>query len=44
MNDKLWAWQVADQLRGQISAAGYEIEDTLNGPQIRLAKAEGVVG
>jgi cysteinyl-tRNA synthetase len=31
-------WQLADQLRGQISAAGYEVEDTPQGPQVRRAK------
>jgi cysteinyl-tRNA synthetase len=33
-------WQLADQLRGQIAEAGYEIEDTLHGPQVHLAKVE----
>lgn len=32
-------WQLADQLRGQISAAGYEIEDTPQGPQVQRAGA-----
>jgi cysteinyl-tRNA synthetase len=31
-------WQRADQLRSQISAAGYEVEDTPQGPQIHRAK------
>ena len=32
-------WQLADRLRGQISAAGYEIEDTPRGPQVQRATA-----
>jgi cysteinyl-tRNA synthetase len=30
-------WQIADQLRGQINAAGYEVEDTPQGPQVQRA-------
>ena len=33
-------WQVADQLRGQISAAGYEVEDTPQGPQVHRTRAQ----
>jgi cysteinyl-tRNA synthetase len=33
-------WRQADQLRVQISAAGYEVEDTLEGPQVHRARAE----
>ena len=33
-------WQLADQLRSQISAAGYEVEDTLQGSQVQRARAE----
>jgi cysteinyl-tRNA synthetase len=33
-------WPIADRLRDQISAAGYEVEDTPQGPQIQRAKAE----
>ena len=32
-------WPLADELRGQISAAGYEIEDTPQGPHIQRAGA-----
>ncbi len=32
-------WQLADRLREQISAVGYEIEDTPQGPQVRRARA-----
>ncbi|HSD82832.1 MAG TPA: DALR domain-containing protein, partial [Anaerolineae bacterium] len=33
-------WQRADELRGQISAAGYEVEDTPRGPQVQPIKAK----
>ena len=31
-------WQAADALRAQVVAAGYEIEDTPNGPRVRARK------
>ncbi len=37
-------WQIADQLRGRIIAAGYEIEDTRGGPQVRRVKVEEMAG
>jgi cysteinyl-tRNA synthetase len=33
-------WQIADQLRGQISAAGYEVDDTPQGPHVHRAGIE----
>lgn len=33
-------WQIADQLRSEISAAGYEVEDTPQGPQVRRVRLE----
>jgi cysteinyl-tRNA synthetase len=33
-------WQIADQLRGQISAAGYKVDDTPQGPQVHRAGIE----
>jgi cysteinyl-tRNA synthetase len=32
-------WQDADTLRDQIVAAGYEIEDTPQGPRVRIRKS-----
>lgn len=37
-------WPSADQLRGQISAAGYEIEDTPQGPRVRRATVGELAG
>jgi cysteinyl-tRNA synthetase len=31
-------WPLADQLRTRISAAGYEVEDTPQGPQVHHAR------
>jgi cysteinyl-tRNA synthetase len=33
-------WQLADQLRSQIGAAGYAVEDTPQGSQVQRARAE----
>lgn len=30
-------WQEADALRAQLKAAGYEVEDTPQGPRVRVA-------
>jgi cysteinyl-tRNA synthetase len=32
-------WQDADALRGQVQAAGYEIDDTLQGPRLRSSRS-----
>jgi len=32
-------WSLADALRERISDAGYEVEDTLNGPKIKRKRA-----
>lgn len=37
-------WPLADELRGQISAAGYEIEDTPQGPHVQRAGAGELSG
>jgi len=34
-------WKDADALRGQVVGAGYEIEDTANGPRVRLRREPG---
>ncbi len=36
-------WHIADQLREQIAASGYEIEDTPHGPQVRRVPVEETV-
>jgi cysteinyl-tRNA synthetase len=36
-------WQLADQLRGQISAAGYEVEDMPQGPRVQRVRAGELV-
>jgi len=33
-------WPLADQLRAQIGAAGYEVEDTPQGPQVHHARTK----
>ena len=33
-------WSLADQLRTQIGAAGYEVDDTPQGPQVRHMPAK----
>ncbi|HTP08426.1 MAG TPA: cysteine--tRNA ligase [Anaerolineae bacterium] len=37
-------WLLADELRSQISAAGYAVEDTLQGPQVHRARAQELAG
>jgi cysteinyl-tRNA synthetase len=34
-------WQEADALREQVTAAGYEIEDTVEGPKVRRSRSKG---
>ena len=36
-------WPLADQLRAQIGAAGYEDEDTAQGPQVHHARPKELV-
>ena len=32
-------WAIADQMRDEIAAAGYEVEDTPDGPRVRPLKS-----
>jgi cysteinyl-tRNA synthetase len=32
-------WQEADELRDEIAAAGYEVEDTAEGPRVRSSRS-----